>query len=256
MSYIKDEKNGNVAILTISRPQTFNALNEDVLNDLQAAVEKAASNKDIFVIIITGEGKAFVSGADIDVMKEKNHEEIIAYSKKGSGIFRMIEMLPKPVIAVINGVAFGGGFELAMACDIRLAGEKAKMGLPEATLGITPGFSGTVRLPRLIGLAKAKEWIYQGKIVNAQQAYEAGAVNSVFPQETLMEEAMKLAQNICSVSQSAIRLDKELLNKSLDSTVDEAIEREAVMQADAFSTPDQIEGMAAFKEKRKPVFNK
>ena len=256
MSYVKSEKNGNIAILSIDRPETFNALNESVLGDLEAAVDAAAADKEVYVLIITGAGKAFVSGADIDVMSKKNHEEIIEYSKKGAGIFRKIETLAKPVIAVMNGVAFGGGLELTMSCDIRIAGEKAKMGLPEAGLGITPGFSGTVRLPRLIGLSKAKEWIYQGKIVNAAEACDAGLVSAVYPQETLMDEALKLAMNICGVSQSAVRLDKELLNKSLELTTDEAIEREAVMQADAFGTPDQIEGMAAFKEKRKPVFNK
>ncbi|MFA0814789.1 MAG: enoyl-CoA hydratase-related protein [Anaerofustis sp.] len=255
MNFVKVEKQGNVGILTIDKPDTLNALNSEVLEDLKSAIDQAESDDEIFVVVLTGTGKAFVSGADIAEMSTKTPLQAKAYSSKGAKLFRRIELLEKPVICVLNGVAFGGGCELAMSCDIRLAGEKIKMGLPEVTLGITPGFSGTARLPRLIGVAKAKEWIFSGKIATAQEALSVGLVNAVYPHDTLMEEAMNLANKIASNSQSAIRLCKDLLNHTSEIDIDAAIDLEVNVEAVAFGSHDQLEGMAAFKEKRKPNFN-
>lgn len=254
MNYIKIEKQGHIGTVMIDKPDTYNALNSEVLTELRQAIETVENDNEIFVVILTGTGKVFVSGADIGEMSTKTPLQARAYSQKGAALFRRIELMEKPVICAVNGIAFGGGCELAMSCDIRLAGEKAKFGLPEVTLGITPGFSGTVRLPRLIGLAKAKEWIYCGKIATAQEALAVGLVNAVYPQETLMQEAMTLAETIAANSQSAVRLCKDLLNHTSEIDIDAAIDLEVNVEAVAFGSHDQVEGMAAFKEKRKPVF--
>ncbi len=255
MDFVKIEKKGNVGIVTLDKPDTMNALNSVVLEELKQAVDQVESDDEIFVVILTGTGRAFVSGADIAEMSTKTPLQAKAYSSKGAKLFRRIELLEKPVICVLNGIAFGGGCELAMSCDIRLAGEKIKMGLPEVTLGITPGFSGTVRLPRLIGVAKAKEWIFSGKIATAQEALEVGLVNAVYPHDVLMDEALGLAQKIAANSQSAIRLCKDLLGHTLEMDIDSAIDLEVNVEALSFGSHDQIEGMAAFKEKRKANFN-
>ncbi len=254
MNFIKFEKQNHVAVLTIDKPATYNALDMEMLNELTEAVAAAQEDEDIYVLVLTGAGKVFVSGADIKEMSTKTPLQARELSKKGSELFRKIELMEKPVICAVNGHALGGGCEIAMCCDIRIANEKAKFGLPEVTLGITPGFSATARLPRLIGTAKAKEWIFTGKIVTAKEAMDAGLVNAVCAPEALMEEAMKMAGQIAANSQSAVRLCKNLLNRSTETDIDTAIDFEVNTEAIAFGSPDQIEGMTAFIEKRKPNF--
>ena len=182
---------GNVAVITINRPKALNALSTQVLTELDAALEEVKANKDVYALVITGAGeKSFVAGADIAEMKDKNVEEAAEYGRIGNAVFRKIETFPCPVIAAINGFALGGGCELAMSCDIRVASENAVFGQPEVGLGITPGFGGTQRLARLVPVGIAKEMIYTGRNIKVQRAYEIGLVNAVVAQEELMPAVM------------------------------------------------------------------
>ena len=190
-------RDGNVRILTISRPYALNALNISLLDELDKAISLVESDKQIKVLIITGEGKAFVAGADISEMKNFTSEEGRKFGELGSSVFRKIELLDKPVIAAVNGFALGGGCELAMSCDIRIASEKARFGQPETGLGITPGFSGCVRLPRIVGLSRAKEMIFTGEMIGAEEAERIGLVNRVVPADDLMNVALDIALKIC-----------------------------------------------------------
>ena len=221
---------------------------QDVLKDMEL-------DEKIRVVIITGNGeKAFVVGADIAEMRDKNSLEATEFSRLGSKIFRYIELLNKPVIAAVNGFALGGGCELAMSCDMRLAGQKAKFGQPEVTLGITPGFSGTQRLSRLIGPAKAKELIFTGGMIDAEEAKNLGLVNYVYPNDELMGKAVELANKIASNAQVAVSLAKSAINRGLDTDIETGIAYEVSVFGICFSTKDQKEGMTAFLEKRKPSF--
>ena len=248
------KKEGNVGILSFNRPKVLNALNTSVLQELEEAIDQIHKDEDIYVLIITGEGKAFVAGADISEMKDKTAEQGRTFGDLGARIFRKIELMEKPVIAAVNGFALGGGCELAMSCDIRIAGEKAKFGQPEVGLGITPGFAGTQRLPRLVGTAKAKELIFTGNMVNAMEAEKIGLVNKVVPQEELMDEALKMAKKIASNGQIAIRYSKAAINRGTNCDIDTAVEIEKDLFGLCFATEDQKEGMSAFLEKRKPEF--
>ena len=190
---IIDIKDG-IAIVKINRPKALNALNSETVDEIKLAAESMDKNKEVKVVILTGEGdKAFVAGADIVEMKPMNALEGIAFSRKGHEAFSALESMSKPVIAAVNGYALGGGFEVALACDFIYASEKAKVGFPETTLGILPGFGGTQRTAKLVGLAKAKELIFTGKTITAQEAYEMGLVNKVVPHEQLMNEVMAIA---------------------------------------------------------------
>lgn len=248
------KQEGNIGILSFNRPKVLNALDTSVLQELDQAINEIEKNEEIYVLLITGEGKAFVAGADISEMKDKTAEEGRIFSDFGLRIFRKIELMEKPVIAVVNGFALGGGCELAMSCDIRIAGEKAKFGQPEVGLGITPGFAGTQRLPRLVGTAKAKELIFTGNMVNAAQAEKIGLVNSVVPQEELMDEALKMAKKIASNGQIAVKYSKAAINRGINCDIDTANEIEKDLFGLCFATEDQKEGMSAFIEKRKPEF--
>lgn len=190
------KKDNNIGILSINRPEALNALNSSVLEELDKAIDMIQKDDDIHVVILTGEGRAFVAGADIKEMKDMTSIEAREFAEKGMKIFRKMELMEKPVIAAINGFALGGGCELAMCCDIRLASEKAKMGQPEVGLGITPGFAGTQRLARLVGLGKAKELIFTAITIDANEAYRIGLVNKVVPADELMNEAMEMAKLI------------------------------------------------------------
>lgn len=256
MDFVKIEKKDHISVITIDKPSTYNALDIEMLAELTEAIDIVETDADTYVVVLTGAGKVFVSGADIKEMSTKNPLQAREMSQKGAKLFRRIELMEKPVICAINGHALGGGCEIAMCCDIRLANEKAKFGLPEVTLGITPGFSATARLPRLIGTAKAKEWIFTGKIATAQEALASGLINAVYSPDVLMEESIKMAELIAGNSQSAVRLCKNLLNRSTETDLDSAIDLEINTEAIAFGSPDQIEGMRAFIEKRKPDFNK
>ncbi|MGI6719445.1 MAG: enoyl-CoA hydratase-related protein [Anaerovoracaceae bacterium] len=255
MAMIQFEKELTVGIIRIDRPDALNALNTDVLAELDQVLDRAAADEDLRVLIITGEGKAFVAGADISAMQPLSEEEGYAFGRQGQAVFRKIETMDLPVIAAVNGFALGGGCELAMACDIRIAGERAKFGQPEAGLGITPGYSGTQRLPRLVGKGKAMELILTGDIISAEVASSIGLVQRVVPQETLMDEAMALAEKIAANAPIAVQNAKKAIWEGLESAdMDDAILIEADYFGQCFATEDQKSGMEAFLEKKKPVF--
>jgi len=249
------EKNEAVAILTINRPKALNALNADTLTELSTVLDELGRDSSVKVVILTGSGaKAFVAGADIAQMKELNPLEGRRFAELGHSAFRKIELLSQPVIAAINGFALGGGCELAMACDIRLASETAKFGQPEVTLGLTAGFGGTQRLPRLVGKGVASELLFTGDIIDAQEAYRVGLVNHVYPLDTLMEEALKLANRIAGRAPAAVQLSKSAIQRGINMDLDSAQAYEAGVFGLTFSTQDQTEGCSAFLERRKPVF--
>jgi len=244
-----------IAILKINRPKVLNALNRTTLLEIQRALKELEKDPQVRVLIITGEGeKAFVAGADISEMAPMNPKEALEFSKLGHETLNLIEEFPSPVIAAVNGYALGGGLELVLACDIILASENARLGLPEVTLGICPGFGGTQRLPRLIGKARAKELIFTGEMIDAKKAYEFGIVNKVVPQDKLLDEAKEIARKIAKNGPLAVRSAKRLVEKGLETSLrnGEAMEMEA--WANLFATEDQKEGMKAFLEKRKPEF--
>ena len=249
------EKNGAVAVLTINRPKALNALNSDTLSELSTVLDELGRDSSVKAVILTGSGeKAFVAGADISQMKDLNALEGRLFAQLGQATFRKLELLPQPVIAAINGFALGGGCELAMACDIRLAGENAKFGQPEVTLGLTAGFGGTQRLPRLVGTGLASELLFTGDIIDVQEAYRIGLVNHVYPVDTLMEEAQKLAKRIAGRAPAAVQLSKSAIQRGVNMDLDSAQAFEADAFGLTFSTQDQTEGCTAFVEKRKPAF--
>lgn len=248
------KKEGNIGILSINRPKSLNALNSNVLKELNTAIDTINDDDEISVVILTGEGKAFVAGADIVEMKDKNSREAREFAELGIKVFRRLELMEKPVIAAVNGFALGGGCELAMSCDIRIAGEKAKFGQPEVGLGITPGFAGTQRLSRLVGISKAKELIFTGDMINANVAERIGLVNKVVSQEEIMNEAINLAKKIASKGQIAVRYAKTAINRGIETDMDTAMSIEKDLFGLCFATEDQKEGMTAFIEKRKPEF--
>ena len=243
-----------IATLTINRPQTLNALNTATLKELSRAFQELEENAQVKVIILTGAGKAFVAGADISEMKDKNAIGGREFGLLGQSVFTAIENLSKPVIAAVNGYALGGGTELALACDMIYASEKAKFGQPEVGLGVTPGFGGTQRLPRRVGLAMAKELIFTGRIIDAKEAFRIGLVNKVVSSESLIEEVRRLAEEIASKGQVSVKLAKAVMNRGMDTDLHSALMLEADAFGLCFSTADQKEGMTAFLEKRKPRF--
>ncbi len=251
MQYTKLEHSGNIAIITIDRPDALNALNDAVLDDLAAAID-ALEQKDR-CLIITGSGsKSFVAGADIAVMRGQNKAEAMAFGEKGSDLFRRIETLPIPVIAAVNGYALGGGFELAMACDIRIASENAVFALPEVTLGIIPGFGGTQRVARIMGVGLAKELLFTGRRMKSDEAKASELINAIYPSETLMEEAEKLANRIAANAPIAVRAAKTAANLRLDADMDADLYEAMQLYVSCYETVDQRNAMTAFLEKRKP----
>lgn len=247
-------KEENVAVLTINRPKALNALNTELLNELDKAIDVLKEEDDVFVIIITGEGKAFVAGADIGEMRDMSPEEAREFAILGSRIFRKIELMDKVVIAAVNGFALGGGCELALCCDIILGGEKAKFGQPEVGLGICLGFAGTQRLPQLVGVKKAKELIFTGDIIDVEEAGRIGLVNHVISQDELMTKAIEMAKKIASKGQIAVRYAKIAINRGIGTDMDTGNAIETDLFALCFANEDQKEGMTAFLEKRKAVF--
>ncbi len=252
MTNILLEKKGLYAVATINRPKALNALNSEVLSDLDELVQTVSADADIRALIITGSGeKAFVAGADIAEMSTLTKEEGTAFGKHGNDVFRKLETLPIPVIAAINGFALGGGCELSMSCDIRICADTAVFGQPETGLGITPGFGGTQRLARLIGPGMAKQLIYTAKNIKADEALRIGLVNAVYPLAELMPAAEKLAETIAKNAPIAVRACKKAINEGLDAHIDDALVIEEHLFGGCFKTADQIEGMSAFLEKRK-----
>ena len=248
------EKEDRVAILTINRPKAMNALNNDTLLDIKSAITEIKEDSSIDVLIITGADKAFVAGADISFMQPLTAIEGRAFGALGQAVFRAIEAMEKPVIAAVNGFALGGGCELAMCCDFRVASTKAKFGQPEVGLGITPGFGGTQRLPRLVGSGMAKQMLYTADIIDAAEALRIGLVNSVVEPEELMEFVKKIAKRIVSKAQVAVRLSKVAATEGMQTDIDRSMTIEADAFGLCFATADQKEGMSAFVEKRKPGF--
>ncbi|MBU3102118.1 short-chain-enoyl-CoA hydratase [Clostridium estertheticum] len=248
------QKEDKVAVLTISRPKALNALNSETLKELDLAIDEIANDDKIYAVIITGAGKAFVAGADITEMKDLDVMGGRRFGNLGNKVFRKLETLEKPVIAAVNGFALGGGCELSMACDIRIASVKAKFGQPEVGLGITPGFGGTQRLSRLVGLGMAKELIYTAKIINAEEALRIGLVNKVVALEDLLVEAKALANTIAGQAPIAVSLCKAAINKGMQLDIDSALSYESEIFGECFSTEDQSSGMTAFIEKTEKCF--
>ena len=259
MTNILLEKKGLYAVATINRPKALNALNSEVLSDLDELVQTVSADADIRALVITGSGeKAFVAGADIGEMSTLTPAEGEAFGKHGNNVFRKLETLPIPTIAAVNGFALGGGCELSMSCDIRICADTAVFGQPEAGLGITPGFGGTQRLARLVGPGMAKQLIYTAKNIKADEAYRIGLVNAVYPLDELMPAAEKMAETIAKNAPIAVRACKKAINEGLEVEMDDAVVIEEKLFGSCFKTADQIEGMSAFLEKRKhePYQNK
>ena len=248
------EKKGAVILLTINREKAMNALDRDTIKELVDFVGTHWNDHTFSVLIITGAGKAFVAGADIGELKDLDTQGGIDLSSKGTWLFKGIQDFPKPVIAAVNGFALGGGCELAMACDIRLASEKAKFGQPEVNLGIIPGYGGTQRLARLVGKGKAMQMILTGDMITAAEAHRIGLVDEVHPPEELMNKALEMANTIASKGPLAIRLAKECVNKGSDMPLADGLDFEKVNFGVTCGSVDGTEGCAAFLEKRKPAF--
>ena len=244
-------KQNGIATITINRPQALNALNQEVLNELEQAVSLLEKDDEVRVMILTGEGRAFVAGADIEEMVNMGVEQARDFSKLGSSVFRRIELLKIPVIAAVNGFALGGGCELAMCCDMILASTGAKFGQPETGLGITPGFSGTVRLPRRVGSALAMELILTGEMITAEQAHAMGLVNKVTEPDALMPAAVELAEKIIKQGAFAVRYSKEAISRAMQTDIDSGIAIEVELFAKCFATDEQKQRMEAFITKRK-----
>jgi enoyl-CoA hydratase len=250
------EVKDSIGMITLHRPKALNALNTELLQELSNLLDHIKEDTSIGIVIITGSGeKAFVAGADIAEMQTLTAIEGRNFGKIGQDVFNKLESLPQPVIAAINGFALGGGCELAMACDIRIASEKAKFGQPEVSLGITPGFGGTQRLPRLVGKGRAKELIYTGDIIDAGEAYRIGLVNKVAAPDELMNVAKAMAEKILSRASVAVQLSKAAVNEGLNMDLASGIAYEAEVFGLCFATEDQKEGMTAFVDKRKANFS-
>ena len=250
MSFVNYEVQGAVAILTINRPEALNALNSQVLSDLDEAITKIEADDSVHAVILTGAGRSFVAGADIGEMKGFSARDGKKFGVHGGGVFLRLENLSKPVIAAVNGFALGGGCELAMSCDIRLASEKAKFGQPEVGLGITPGFGGTQRLPRIVGISKAMELILTAKVINAAEAERIGLVSAVYPPEELMDKAMELANAICANAPIAVAESKRCIRMGMQTDIATGSAFEAEAFGVTCGTEDKDEGMGAFLEKR------
>ncbi|QGT98664.1 3-hydroxybutyryl-CoA dehydratase [Candidatus Syntrophocurvum alkaliphilum] len=249
------EKKDRIAVLYINRPKALNALNKETLIEIKDAALKVKDDDEVDVMIIAGKGdKAFVAGADITAMSELSAMEGREFGAIGQEAFSTIESMEKPVIAAIHGFALGGGCELAMACDIRICSFKAKFGQPEVGLGVTPGFGGTQRLPRIVGEGMAKQLLYTGDVIDANEALRIGLVNAVVTEQELWEYVLDMANRIVAKGQLSVRLCKAAVNTGMQTDIDRAMSIEADIFGLCFATEDQKEGMKAFTEKRKPDF--
>ena len=251
---IRCEKQDGIAIVTIDRPEALNALNSTVITELEQVVAVLESDRDVRCLILTGEGRSFVAGADIGEQYPLDLDGGRRWGQRGSALMRRIEKLEFPTIAAVNGFALGGGCELALSCDIILASEKAKFGQPEVGLGITPGFSGTQRLPRRVGAAKAKELIFSGKVIGAAEAEKIGLVNAVYAPEELIPGAIAMAKSFTANAPIAVKYSKACIDRGMQMDIDDGIALENELFAMCFATADQKEGMGAFLEKRPANF--
>lgn len=251
---IKVEQDGAVATLTINRPDALNALNAQMLDEMQHYLRSVWYDDTLRVIIVTGGGKAFVSGADIAELSTMDVPQGIKKSAIGQHVMKSFENIPKVTIAAINGFCFGGGMELALACDIRLASEKARMGLPEVKLGIIPGYGGTQRLARLVGAGRAKQMVFTGEFYRADKCYEYGIVQEVYPPDELLAKVREMAQMIASRGPLAVAAAKECINRGLDMPLSNGCDFEKISFGSIAASEDMHEGLTAFLEKRDPVF--
>ncbi|MDR3588701.1 MAG: enoyl-CoA hydratase-related protein [Negativicutes bacterium] len=252
--FLGEIKNG-VALITINRPRILNILDLDVLAELVEILDELQDEDSAKILVLTGAGeKAFCAGDDVKPMLYLDAKQARQWVNLGQQTLHKIEEYEKPVIAAINGYAVGGGLELALACDIRVASEKAKFGVPEVKLGVTVSFGGAQRMPRLIGPGMAKYLTMSGKIIDAQEAYRIGLVEFLTPHEQLMDTVMKIAGEITEKSQTAVQLQKAVVNHGQDMDIRTACRYEAYLMATCYATEDQLEGMTAFVEKRPPVF--
>lgn len=255
LSYVRVEWDGDIAVVTIDRPEKLNALNADVVAELGQVFRDLRDDDAVRGVILTGAGeKAFVAGADIGELAKMDSISGVKVSRDGQEVFRMMERFPKPVLAAVGGYALGGGCELALACHMRLASENARFGLPEVGLGIIPGYGGTIRLARLIGLGRAIELTLTGEQVKAERAHEMGLVSGVVPRAELMDRAKELMGTITAKGPVAVRMALESIYRALDTPTQEALDYESSLFGLLASTEDMKEGMAAFLEKRKPEF--
>ena len=249
------ETDGAIGMLTVNRPKSLNALNPLTMEEIDGCIESLKENRDIRCLIITGAGeKAFIAGADISAMVTMSPFEQKIFATHGLKVLRSFEQLPIPVIAAVNGYALGGGTELALACDLILASSNAKFGLPEINLGIIPGFGGTQRLARRIGLSKAREMVYTGDMIDANAALTYGLVNYVYLQAELLKKAQAFAEKLAAKAPLAIRQAKASINAGVEMDLDNAMRFETEAMCLTFATADKKEGMTAFLEKREPVF--
>lgn len=244
-----------VATITFNRPKALNAMNSETMGEFMNAIKTCYDDDNIKAVIVTGSGdKAFVAGADIVEMQDLEPCDALKFMERGHETYRALELMPKPTIAAVKGFALGGGTEIAMSCDIRFAADNARFGQPEILLGLTPGWGGTQRLPRLVGIGRALELIMGGGQIDAQRAYEIGLVNKVFPADQLMEETKKFAKRLAGMPGFAIKMIKHAVNFGQELPLDHANRLEMECCAQCFSTHDQKEGMKAFLEKRKADF--
>jgi enoyl-CoA hydratase len=249
------ERQGPIGLITLNRPETLNALSLEMLEGIDAALDAAEHDEEIRAVIITGAGdKAFCAGADIGTMENASPLEARAFAQRGHAVLNRIEALAKPVIAAVNGYALGGGCELTLACDIRLASDRARFGQPEVKIGIIPGWGGTQRLARIAGPGFAKELIFSGRMCDAEEAVARGLANRAVPHAQLHDEALTLAMQIAERSPWAVAAAKQMTNLALDGDLRGHLARELDLFALAFATEDQREGMSAFLEKREPRF--
>jgi 3-hydroxypropionyl-coenzyme A dehydratase len=252
MSLITTSKTDSICTVKINRPEKLNAMNMDAAKELTEVFENLGKDDSVKVIILTGEGdKAFSAGADIEYMSKISADESEEYAKLGQLVTATVENVNQPTIAAINGFALGGGCELAMSCDIRIAANTAKMGQPEVTIGIPPGWGGTQRLMRIVGIAKAKEMVYTGKMIKAEEAREIGLVNQVVELSTLMDETMKMAKTIAGNSSIAVRMSKAAMNKGRNADLDTGLGIELLAWRNCFTHPDREERMTSFVNKSK-----
>jgi len=245
-----------ICVVKISRPKALNALNTETLLELKTVLTDEAKNPDTRVLVLTGEGdKAFIAGADISEMKDKNPSQGVRFAQVGHEVTKLLELMPKPTIAAVNGYALGGGTEMAISCDFILASDRAVFGQPEVGLGIIPGFGATIRLSKFVGIPMAKELIFSGRRIKADEALALGLANHVYPAAEFMDKVMEMAKTISQQSHSAVARSKQLINEFSESTgLNMKLDAEAQAFGQLFGTPDQREGMGAFVEKRKPSF--
>jgi enoyl-CoA hydratase len=249
---LKTDISEGVAVVTVSRPAAMNALNSEFFTEFNDFLDDLENKDDVRVLVITGEGKAFVAGADIAEMSAMDPAHALAYSQKGQATFLRLAMMPVVVIAAVNGYALGGGCELAMACDFRIAGRNAKFGQPELSLGLIPGFAGTKRLSLLTGLGNALHLILTTDMIGAEDAIRIGLVQKVVEPDTLMVDVMTMAKKIAANGSHAVRKAKEAIRREYSMAFDEASNLEAHAFSELFGEPSTKEGMKAFLEKRKP----